>query len=270
MVPLAFGTQTGGSLIRPASYCGVVGYKPTFNFINTAGVKPLSCSQDTVGVYGRSVPDAALIGAALIGYAPLDFDSKPATAPRIGMYRTPQWSLAEPALALAFEESAAKLERAGAQVAQVAAPKRMDDIIDAAGVINDYETYRALAFERVHHARALSTTLSEKLRGAAGVTRDQYLAALATARECRAIVDDLFRGFDVLIAPSATGEAPAGHDSIGPVAFQQLWTLLYNPAISVPVFAGPRGLPMGAQVVGPRGHDERALLCAHWVHQALS
>ena len=270
MVPLAFGTQTGGSLIRPASYCGIVGYKPTFNFINTAGVKPLSCSQDTVGVYGRSVPDAALIGAALIGYAPLDFDAGPATAPRIGIYRTPQWSLAEPALAHVFENSAARLARAGARVAQVKAPQALDEIVAAAGIINDYETYRALAYERVHHADALSPTLSDKLRGAAGVTREQYLAALATARACREIVDDLFRDFDVLVAPSAAGEAPAGHASIGPAAFQQLWTILHTPAISVPVFTGPSGLPMGAQVIGPRWQDERALLCAHWVHRALS
>ncbi len=270
MAPLAFGSQTGGSLIRPASYCGIVGYKPTFNFINPAGVKPLSASQDTVGVYGRTVPDAALIGAAVIGYPALDFDSKPGTAPRIGMYRTPQWSLAEPALAAAFDASAGKLARAGARVTQVVAPVLMDEIIAAAGIINDYETYRALAYERVRHADLLSPTLREKLDKAANVGRDRYLAALDTARACRALIDEMFVDYDVLIAPSATGEAPRGFESIGPAAFQQMWTILHTPAISVPVFTGPKGLPMGAQVIGARGHDERALLCAHWVHQALT
>jgi len=276
MVPLAFGTQTGGSLIRPASYCGIVGYKPTHNFISPAGAKALSATLDTIGVYGRTVPDAALIGRALIGFAALDFESKPATAPRIGMYRTPQWPLAEPAMAAAFEQSAAALQRAGAHVAQVNAPPLMDEIILAADVINDYETYRTLAFERTRHAELLSTTMTAKLRKAAGVTREKYLAAIETARKCRTLLDELFAGFDVMLAPSATGEAPAGltaigpKGSLGPAAFQQMWTLLHTPAVSVPVFTGPHGLPMGAQIIAPRGCDERALLCAHWVHQALT
>ncbi|MCE9641665.1 MAG: amidase [Betaproteobacteria bacterium] len=270
MVPLAFGSQTGGSLIRPAAYCGIVGYKPTFNFINPAGVKPLSSAQDTVGVYGRTVPDAALFGAAVIGYAPLNFDVKSATAPRVGIYRTPQWPLAEPACAAAFDAAAARLAHAGARVTQVAAPAALNGIVAAAGIINDYETYRALAYERVHHAARLSPTLNEKLANAARVGRAQYLASLDTARACRALIDDLLADYDVLIAPSATGEAPAGLASIGPAAFQQMWTILHNPAISIPVFTGPQGLPMGAQVIGPRGQDERALLCAHWVHQALT
>jgi Asp-tRNA(Asn)/Glu-tRNA(Gln) amidotransferase A subunit family amidase len=276
MVPLAFGTQTGGSLIRPASYCGIVGYKPTHNFISPAGAKALSATLDTIGVYGRTVPDAALIGRALIGYAALDFESRPATAPRIGMYRTPQWSLADPAMAAAFEESATALQRAGARVTQVSAPPLMDEIIHAADFINDYETYRTLAYERTHHAHLLSPTMTNKLKKAAGVTRERYLAAIETARRCRTLLDELFVDLDVMLAPSATGEAPAGltaigpKGSLGPAAFQQIWTILHTPAVSVPVFTGPNGLPMGAQIIAPRGQDERALLCAHWVHQALA
>jgi len=276
MAPLGFGTQTGGSLIRPASYCGIVGYKPTLDFISTAGVKALSANLDTVGVYGRTVPDAALIGRALIGFDALDFDAKPAAGPRIGLYRTPQWSLAEPPMASAFEESAGKLERAGARVRQITAPPRMDDIILAADAINDYETYRSLAYERMHHAELLSPTMTNKLNKAAGVTRERYLEALATVSECGKLLDDMFRDVDVLIAPSATGEAPAGLSaigptgSLGPAAFQQMWTMLHTPAVSVPVFTGPKGLPMGLQIIAPCKQDERALLWAHWVHCALS
>lgn len=276
MVPLAFGTQTGGSLIRPASYCGIVGYKPTHNFISPAGAKMLSATLDTIGVYGRTVPDAALIGRALIGYAALDFESRPTAAPRIGMYRTPQWSLAEPAMAAAFETSATALQRAGARVTQVKAPPLMDEIIHAADFINDYETYRTLAYERTHHAHLLSAAMTNKLKKAAGVTRERYLAAIETARRCRALLDALFIDLDVMFAPSASGEAPAGltaigpKGSLGPAAFQQMWTILHTPAVSVPAFTGPNGLPMGAQIVAPRGEDERALLCAHWVHQALA
>lgn len=276
MAPLGFGTQTGGSLIRPASYCGIVGYKPTFDFISTAGVKALSASLDTIGVYGRTVPDAALLGRALIGFDAPDFDSKPATAPRIGLYRTPQWSLAEPPMASAFEDSAGKLERAGAKVMAVTAPPLMDEIILAADVINDYETYRSLAYERMHHADQLSPTMTNKLKKAAGVTRPRYLAALETAGACARLLADMLRDFDVLITPSATGEAPAGLSaigptgSLGPAAFQQMWTMLHTPAISVPVFTGPTGLPMGLQVIAPRREDARALVWAHWVHRALT
>ena len=275
MVPLALGTQTGGSLIRPASYCGIVGYKPTFDFISTAGVKALSASLDTIGVYGRSVPDAALMGRALIGIDALDFDSKPPAAPRIGLYRTPEWALAEAPAATALEASVGHLQRAGAKVMEVTAPPPMDEIIAAAGAISDYETYRALAFERTHHAHLISPALTSKLEKAAGVTRAQYLAALETVIACDRVLDDLLRDVDVLITPSATGEAPAGLSaigptgSLGPAAFQMMWTILHTPAISVPVFTGPRGLPIGLQVIARRREDERALLCAHWIHRAL-
>ena len=276
MAPLGFGTQTGGSLIRPASYCGIVGYKPTFDYISTAGVKALSASLDTIGVYGRTVPDVALIGRAIIGFGALDFDRKLTDRPCIGVYRTPQWSLAEPPMADAFTDGAARLSRAGAKVIEITDPPAMADIIVAADVINDYETYRSLAFERMHHADLLSPTMAGKLRKAASVTRERYLAAQQTVNECGALLREIFRDVDVLIAPSATGEAPAGlgaigpKGSLGPAAFQQMWTMLHTPAISVPVFEGPRGLPMGLQVIAPCAQDERALLCAHWIHEALT
>jgi amidase len=274
MVPLALGTQTGGSLIRPASYCGIVGYKPTFDFISTAGVKALSASLDTVGVYGRTVPDAALFGCALIGFDMPDFDAKPARSPRIGWYRTPQWPLAEAAMAAAFDESGGNLQRAGATVMQLTAPPLMDEIVLAADTINDYETYRSLAYERMHHADLLSPTMTNKLNKASTVTRPRYLAALDTVSACAGLLDDMLRDIDVLVTPSATGEAPAGLSAIGPPgrlsAFQAMWTALHTPAISVPVFTGPMGLPMGLQIIAPRRQDERALLCAHWIHRALT
>jgi Asp-tRNA(Asn)/Glu-tRNA(Gln) amidotransferase A subunit family amidase len=274
MVPLAFGTQTGGSLIRPASYCGIVGYKPTFDFISTAGVKALSASLDTVGIYGRTVPDAALMARALIGFDVVDFDRQPAGPARIGLYRTPQWPIADAAMAAALEAAAGQLERAGAKVVELSAPPLMDEIISAGDAINDYETWRSLAYERMNHADLLSRTMTSKLDRAAAVTRAHYLAALDTASACARLLDDMFRDIDVLITPSATGEAPAGLSAIGPPgrmsAFQAMWTTLHTPAVSVPVFTGPKGLPMGLQIIAPRRQDERALLWAHWVHRALT
>jgi Asp-tRNA(Asn)/Glu-tRNA(Gln) amidotransferase A subunit family amidase len=268
MVPLAFATQTGGSLVRPAAYCGVAGFKPTYNSINGAGIKLLAPSLDTVGVYGRDVPDAALFAAALIGFVPPSFD-RPAAPPRIALYRTPQWSLAEPSMVDAFEAIPARLAAAGAAVQELALPAAMDSIIDASNIVNDYETRRSLAYERVYHLPQLSPTLGGKLVQAGRWTRDQYLEALRTVEDCRRMLEDGLRGVDVLVTPSAEGEAPRGLENVGKTAFHQMWTMLHVPSVAVPVFTGPSGLPMGVQVIATRGGDERALQVAHWIQQAL-
>jgi Asp-tRNA(Asn)/Glu-tRNA(Gln) amidotransferase A subunit family amidase len=268
MVPLAFATQTGGSLVRPAAYCGVAGYKPTYNSINGAGIKLLAPSLDTVGVYGRDVPDAALFASALIGFPSPSFDRLPA-APRIAVYRTPQWSLAEPSMMSAFDAAPARLQAAGATVSELALPAAMDAIIDASNVVNDYETRRSLAYERVYHLDRLSTTLGGKLVKAGRWTREQYVDALRIVDDCRRMLEDGLRGFDVLVTPSAEGEAPRGLENVGKTAFHQMWTMLHVPSVAVPVFAGPAGLPMGVQVVAARGDDVRALQAAHWIQQVL-
>jgi amidase len=234
----------------------------------------VSPSLDTVGLYARTVPDVALLGRALIGFPALDFDSKLPVAPRIGVYRTPDWPLAEAQTMSAFERCAGSLARAGAKIVEVAAPSGMDEIISAAEAINTYETYRSLAYERMHHAHRLSAAMTGKLKKAERVTRSRYVAALETANRCAGFIDDIFRECDVLITPSATGEAPAGLGAIGPAsglsAFQAIWTTLHTPAISIPVFTGRKGLPIGLQVIGARRDDEHALLLAHWMHHALT
>jgi Asp-tRNA(Asn)/Glu-tRNA(Gln) amidotransferase A subunit family amidase len=268
MVPLAFATQTGGSLVRPAAYCGVTGFKPTYNSINGAGIKLLAPSLDTVGVYGRDVPDAALFAAALIGFDPPDFDRR-IDAPRIAVYRTPQWSLAEPSMMTAFDAAPDRLRAAGATVGELVLPAAMDAIIDASNVVNDYETRRSLAFERVYHLDRLSPTLGGKLVQAGRWTRAQYIDAVHTVDDCRRMLEDGLRGFDVLVTPSAEGEAPRGLENVGKTAFHQMWTMLHVPSVAVPVFTGPAGLPMGVQVIAARGQDVRALQAAHWIQQVL-
>jgi len=268
MVPLAFATQTGGSLVRPAAYCGIAGYKPTYNSINGAGIKLLAPSLDTVGVHARDVPDAALFASALIGFDMPDFD-RPIAPPRIAVYRTPQWSLAEPSMMAAFDAMPARLRAAGAVVSELELPAAMDALIDASNVVNDYETRRSLAFERVHHLDRLSPTLGDKLSQAVRWTRTRYLDALRTADECRRMLEDGLRGCDVLVTPSAEGEAPRGLENIGRTAFHQMWTLLHVPSVAIPAFTGQAGLPMGVQVIAARGEDVRALEAAHWIQQVL-
>jgi Asp-tRNA(Asn)/Glu-tRNA(Gln) amidotransferase A subunit family amidase len=274
MVPLAFGTQTGGSLIRPASYCGVVGYKPSYGSINPAGVKLLAPSLDTIGVYGRDVADAALFGAALIGFAAPRFDDSPfagpaARAPRIAVYRTAQWPLAEPHCAEAFDAAVHRLAGAGAQVSELAPPPAFDAIIDASQVINDYETRRSFSWEFACHRDQLTPTLAAKLEQAQRWTHADYVKALRIAHDCRAMLTDTLRGFDVLITPGAEGEAPVGLENIGKTAFHQIWTLLHVPSVAIPVLRGPHGMPIGVQVVAAEQGDERALLGAAWVSRAL-
>jgi Asp-tRNA(Asn)/Glu-tRNA(Gln) amidotransferase A subunit family amidase len=269
MVPLALGTQTAGSVLRPAAFCGIVGFKPTFNIINVAGVKPNAQSFDTVGLMARSVPDVARALAAMTEQKAA-FALPPVEKPRIGFCRTSQWPHAEPATMAALEGAASQLAKAGARVREVALPPAFDALYDAKTRIGDYESTRALAWERFHFEEKISAVLREKLAKSDACTRDQYIASLKLLAECRRLLEATFADFDVLLAPSARGEAPQSLASTGDAVFNQIWTALHTPAVTVPVFTGPSGLPMGAQFIGPCGGDKSTLACAEWAHRALT
>ena len=270
MVPLAFGTQTTSSVIRPAAYCGVVGYKPSFGLVNRAGVKALSDSLDTVGTLTRTVPDAALIVEELSGAPVTSFDAVPRMKPRIGFCRTPYWSKADRPTQEALEQAAPRLERAGASVAEVELDGEFTRLVEVQVTISTYEMFRALAYERTRFPELVSETLMGRLLGGGRVTRADYEEAQAIARRCRARLVDVFREYDALLSPSAMGEAPEGLASTGDPVFGSSWTVLHGPAVTVPAFHGPRGLPLGAQIIGPPGKDGPTLLCAEWVRRALS
>jgi len=267
MVPLAFGTQTAGSTVRPASYCGIVGYKPTFGTIPRAGAKPLSDSLDTIGVLARSAPDAALLAGTLSGRelwrAPLD------GAPRIAACRTFEWAHAQPESAAALEEAGQRAARAGAKVAQVALPQAFSGLLQAQLDVMDFEAYRALAGERTGHPDKLSAKLRQMLDGASKVDAKRHAAALALAARCRAMEAEAFGEADVLMTPSAPGIAPAGLGATGDPVFCRIWTLLGNPSINVPGLSGPGGLPVGVQLVGRTGDDARLLAAADWLQRVL-
>jgi Asp-tRNA(Asn)/Glu-tRNA(Gln) amidotransferase A subunit family amidase len=269
MVPLALGTQTAGSVIRPAAFCGVVGLKPSFGSISRAGVKPVSETLDTIGTFSNTVEDAALVLHVLSDRPLPDFAAK-LRPPRIGLARTGRWADAEPAAQAAVEKAAKRLAAAGADVKDATLPPAVEALFDAQGVIMNFEAARAFAWEQTNHRGKISAALLKRLDDGWSVTRAQYDAALRTAQDAAAQFADLMRGFDLLLTLSARGEAPKGLASTGDALFNKIWTQLGAPAVTLPFGAGPQGLPLGLQLVAAREQDTALLAHAHWAANALA
>ncbi|MBU6504304.1 MAG: amidase [Betaproteobacteria bacterium] len=269
MVPLAFGTQTGGSIIRPAAYCGIVGYKPTFNTLPRSGVKALADSLDTVGSMARSVRDAALFAAAASGFHGLVLDETPAGRPRIGLCPTWEWEHCEAAQQQAVSEAAATLSRAGFSVKEMPLPLPFSRLAAAQYTVMLRQQYLSLSGERLHHWEGLSSTLQGVLSQGAAVTDHAYWDALGHIRHCQALFDDLFRETDLLLAPSVSGEAPHSLASTGNPLLQRVWTALHGPALHLPSARGPQGLPVGVTLAGRPGTDRAFLQAAQTVETAL-
>lgn len=269
MVPLAFGTQTGGSTIRPAAFCGVVGYKPTFNLVNRAGLKFVAESLDTIGLFGRTIEDVALLAHAVSGQDMPVFERKPATAPRIGLHRTPRWKDADPVAQSALEVAAQKLSAVGAAVHDIELGLDFAALYDMHGVIMSYESARALAYEIKHHRSLISDDLGSRLESGMKTSRRDYESAMAHTWGCRNRFSEKLSGVDVLLTLSAPGEAPKGLTTTGSSLFNRNWTLLGTPCVQVPCTTGSSGLPLGVQVIGPIGHDVTTLVWADWIHNAL-
>ncbi len=269
MVPLAFGSQTAGSIIRPAAFCGVVGYKPSFGLISRVGVKALSDTLDTIGTIARTVPDAALFAAALTGRRELLVDETFATKPRVGMCRTYEWKHAQPETVVAYDAAVDRLARAGATVHEIKLPPTYASLVQAQTDIMFVEQAQSLAYERLAHGARLSERLRGLLEAGLAVTPERYDAAQTLARNCRRTLTEVFSDCDVLLAPSAPGAAPAGLEMTGDPVFNRVWTLLRTPCVTIPVAVALNGLPVGLQVIGTFGSDARTLALAHWLHQTL-
>jgi Asp-tRNA(Asn)/Glu-tRNA(Gln) amidotransferase A subunit family amidase len=270
MVPLAFGTQTAGSVIRPAAFCGVVGYKPSFGLINRAGVKPLADSLDTVGVLARNVEDAAFFAGVLTERPALRHLSPLAHMPRIGLYRTPMWDEAEPSVAAALDKAREALERLGARVDEVAIAAEHHGLTEAQDRIMGYETARALADERIRHSAELSPRLAQQLDAGLAVGAGEYDAARAAADKARAGLAAFFAGYDAILTPAAPGAAPQGLEYTGNPVFNRMWTLLGVPCATLPALSGEDRLPVGVQLVGRLHDDARLLACAAFLERALA
>jgi len=272
LAPLALGTQTAGSVIRPAAFCGVVAYKPSPRLIPRAGVKPNSDTMDEVGVFARGVEDAAFAAAVLAGkpaWKELPAQGLAASAPVVGSTATSQRTLAAVSMLNALDEAMRKLAHAGARHAELTWPRVFDGLFDAQRTVQVFETSRALAAEFAYRRDLLSVKLIELIESGRATPTHEYVAALQLGRACAAAIDSLFGSVDVLLAPSAPGEAPKGISSTGDPIFNRPWHLLGCPVINLPFGRGEAGLPLGISVIGRPGDDARTFAAAAWIEHAL-
>jgi Asp-tRNA(Asn)/Glu-tRNA(Gln) amidotransferase A subunit family amidase len=268
-IPVGTGTQTAGSVIRPAAFCGLVGFKPTYGEFSRAGIKPCAESLDTVGLLARSVEDIAFMRSALIpAPTPEAPAAHPAKQPRIGLVRTDSWSRAEPAARACLEASAQQLQRAGANVTDVDVSS-WNELLEVHRVIMHYELARSFADEALRHPESLSVELRDQIATGRGLTLNAYHEAQAHAEAARIAVDATLAKYDFLLTLSTPGEAPKDLSFTGDPLFNSAWTLLYLPCITLPAGRGPQQLPLGVQLVGPRRQDERLLTWAAWSQSTL-
>lgn len=269
MVPLALTTQTGGSTIRPAAFCGTTGYKPTFNTINRAGLKFLAESLDTIGVVAGSAADAMAAVHVLSGRRLPDFSAGPARMPHIGLCRTSRWDEADSDARMQIERVAGVLAEAGCTVSDFVL-EHYEALLEAHDRVMSYEAARALAWEYHHHPHQLSTLMCALLEKGWAQTREAYEAAQALRRDCRLRAATQMCDVDFLLTLPAPGEAPAGHDTTGSSIFNRVWTAFGVPCITLPSGKGRSGLPLGVQLVGHFDRDSELLAWAHWVERQIS
>jgi Asp-tRNA(Asn)/Glu-tRNA(Gln) amidotransferase A subunit family amidase len=275
MVPLALGTQTNGSVIRPGAFCGAYAFKPTFGLIPRHGILKLSRTLDQVGVFGRTVEDVALLAEQLAGYDERDPDTRPRARaplvqtatedpplpPRIAFVKTPAWEMAEPETGEAFAELVAAL---GGQCDEQVLPESLRDAWDWHRTIMEAEMALNLAEEWERGRDRLSESLRGQLERGRDVRALDYQKAIARIPALNRGFDELFASFDAILTPSAPGTAPLA-ESTGSPAFCTLWTLAGMPCLNLPLMTGANGLPLGAQLVGSRGGDARLLRTARWL-----
>ena len=268
LFPLAYGTQTAGSVIRPAAFCGVVGYKPSYGMISRIGMKIMSDSLDTVGVIARTVADCALFAGAVSGRDLGDPDGRVAP-PRVGICRSPSWNLADADTTALLGRVADALSRAGAAVTDRELPASFTPLIEAHPIIMNSESARALGWELANHPKQISDGLRERLAFGLDQPPTALEGAYRVFETSQRGFPDAMQGLDVLVTPAAPGEAPRGLEWTGDPGFNLIWTALHVPCVTVPAGSGQNGLPLGIQIVGRQGDDRAVLAWARWVEAAI-
>ena len=270
MVPVALGTQTLGSVIRPAAYCGIVGFKPSYGAINRAGLKYASESADTIGIFVRAVADIPPVLAAFTG-APMDsYDRVLDKSPRIGLFRGIEWDKASPAMQTAFEDAARRLAKAGARLQDVTIEPLLKAAHERARVITGYELAHAYAYEWFNRREQMSASFARHIADGMAIAFADYNTARETLESARRLIAGTFGECDFWLTAPTTGEAPAGLEFTGDPVFNWLWTLLHVPCLAVPFGRGSSGLPLGVQLVGPPRGAARLLAAGRWVEAALA
>lgn len=268
LVPLALGTQTAGSIIRPAAYCGVVGYKPSLGRVVHAGVKSLSPTLDVIGGFGRNVEDAALLGAVLTGDLRLLENHVHGTL-RIGLFPSPSWPEADADTQKAWDLATHALAKNSDHCQDMNIVQDFGALIQLQKDVMGYEMARSLSFERLRHREALSPALQALLDSGMAISGAQHAANLQRTADWRLRIDALFERHDVLLTPSTTGAAPEGLAATGDPLFCRSWSLLGLPAVHLPLLRNAKGLPVGLQLVGRMGEDHKLLAAARHIHDKL-
>jgi amidase len=269
MTPLALGSQTGGSTILPAAFCGVVGYKASLTAIDRGGVRHLRPTLDTMGLFARSIADIALLRSALCG-TPLALLRRDVRGVRLGVCRTMNWKQAQPESVRALESAAHNLAAAGAKMHEVEMPAVFADINQSFNVISGVEASRAMTIEARDNFSELNYWIQDSLTAAKRVDQTQFDKAQFHVVQCQRAMAEVFRDCDAIITPSTSGEAAADLFSVSNSAFNRIWTLLHVPCVTIPAFEGPNGMPVGLQVVGLVGDDDRVLALSQGIAEALA
>jgi Asp-tRNA(Asn)/Glu-tRNA(Gln) amidotransferase A subunit family amidase len=265
-VPLANGTQTGGSVIGPASSCGACGYKASLDGLDRGGIRHLKPGIDTLGLFARSVADIALLRSIHVGGLPAVVSDTP---PRIGLCRTHNWEHAEPCMRTAIEAAAKLLDAAGATVEEVDLPAAVIEVEPEFNVLNSWEGAIALATEARDHLDTFNAWNRERVEYARTLSEDDYARAKRRLAAARASLAPVFDAHDVLLTPSLDGEAPVGLEGVRTSRFNRTWTQMYTPCATLPLFQGPNAMPLGIQIIGRQGADDALLSHAGWIDAAL-
>ncbi len=269
MLPLAFGSQTAGSVIRPASYCGVLGYKASHGGVDLQGVMGLSPSLDTLGLMAREVEDLVIGRAALCGASAALHPAFADRPPRVALMRGPDWAEGTVEMRDVCQRAMARLAEHGAETGELATPDIFSELVKYQKTVMAFESARARIFEFDRHRAQVSDHFVALVEDGLAIPRADYEEALQARNRAQRVLEALFVDVDVVLTPAAPGEAPEGLSATGDPLYNRIWTLLQVPCVSVPFGAGPKGLPLSVQLIGRVGDDDRLLAAANWVHNCL-
>ena len=269
MLPFAFGSQTAASLIRPAAYCGIPGYKASYGSFDLQGVMALSSSMDTLGFLAREIEDFELARSVLCGSRPAQLPDMNERPLRISLFRGPHWQDGSLEMRDVCQRTLAQLKQAGALTGELACPDIFAELTESQKTVMAYEVARARIFEYSRYREQISAQFVDLVETGLAVTREDYETACGVRDRAARLLSGMFIDTDVILTPAAPGEAPAGLGATGDPLFSRGWNLLQVPCVSIPFGQGPNGLPLSVQLVGPMHGDDALLAAARWIYQQL-